>query len=208
MSKQVYFLVLAFCMTLTGCGDKAHSDYDKNSPITSETQKSSDANDSQIEFYSFNVRDIDGWLVPLSKYKGKIILIVNVASDCRFTNQYKNLQRLYTKYRDRGFVVLAFPSNDFGNQEPGTNAEIKEFAANRFNVKFLMCSKITVKGEFTNPLYRYLTSAETNSQFSGPITWNFNKFLIDKNGRTIARFPSETDPMAPEIIQAIEAALE
>ena len=111
------------------------------------------------------------------------------------------------KYRDWGFVVLGFPSNDFGSQEPGTNAEIKDFTDRQFNIMFSLFSKITVKGENMHPLYKCLTGSETGGEFAGPITWKFNKFLIDKNGKTIARFSSETDPMDPQITQAVEAAL-
>jgi glutathione peroxidase len=154
------------------------------------------------------LKDIDGWAIPLSRYQGKVLLVVNVASECRFTNQYRNLQRLYMKYKDRGFVVLGFPSNDFGKQEPGTNAQIKEFTTRQFNVMFPLFSKISVKGKDMNPLYQCLTSPEASGKYAGPITWNFNKFLIDKNGKTIARFSSETDPLDPQITKAIEAALQ
>jgi gluconolactonase len=160
------------------------------------------------QFYSFTVKDIDGRSVALSRYEGKILLVVNVASECRFTGQYANLQRLYQKYRDQGFVVLGFPANNFGDQEPGTNAEIKEFCTREFNITFPMFSKISVEGEDMHPLYRYLTSPEANGEFGGPITWNFNKFLIGKDGTTIARFPSEVDPMDSQITEAVESALQ
>jgi glutathione peroxidase len=133
--------------------------------------------------------------------------VVNVASECRFTGQYANLQRLYMKYRNQGFVVLGFPANNFGRQEPGTDAEIKEFTTRQFNITFPLFSKISVEGKNMHPLYQYLTSPEANGEFGGPITWNFHKFLIDKNGKTIARFASELDPLDPQITEAIEAAL-
>lgn len=164
--------------------------------------------DLKSRFYSFTAKNIDGWPVALSRYEGKVVLVVNVASECRFTGQYENLQRLYKKYRDQGFVVLGFPANNFGNQEPGTNAEIKEFIAGRFNITFPMFSKISVKGQDLHPLYEYLTSPQANGRFGGPITWNFNKFLIDKNGTTIARFASEVDPLDPQITAAVESALQ
>ncbi|MBN2514352.1 MAG: glutathione peroxidase [Sedimentisphaerales bacterium] len=157
--------------------------------------------------YSFKLKDIDGRPIALSRYEGKVLLVVNVASECRFTDQYANLQRLYMKYRDQGFVVLGFPANNFGNQEPGTDAEIKEFTAHQFNIMFPLFSKISVKGKNIHPLYQCLTTPETNGEFGGPITWNFNKFLINRNGKTIARFPSEIDPLDPQITEAIEAAL-
>jgi glutathione peroxidase len=112
------------------------------------------------------------------------------------------------KYKDQGFVVLGFPSNDFGRQEPGTNAEIKQFTTRQFNIMFPLFSKISVKGKNIHPLYQCLTSPEASGEFAGPITWNFNKFLIDKNGKTIVRFPSEVDPLDPQITGAIEAALQ
>ena len=203
-SRFFLCIILGFCMGLLSCSDGMQSNHDQNSPMTSDVQKF----DSKSTFYSFKVKDIDGWLTSLSRYEGKVILVVNVASDCRFTEQYENLQRLFMKYRNQGFVVLGFPANNFGNQEPGSNAEIKEFVANRFNVTFPMFSKISVKGKYTHPLYQYLTSPEANNEFGGPITWNFNKFLIDKDGKTIARFPSKIDPLDPQITEAIEAELE
>jgi glutathione peroxidase len=155
----------------------------------------------------FKLKNIDGWPIALSRYEGKVLLVVNVASECRFTHQYANLQRLYMKYRDRGFVVLGFPANNFGRQEPGTNAEIKEFTTQQFNILFPLFSKISVEGKDIHPLYQCLTSSEVSGEFGGPITWNFNKFLIDKNGTTIARFGSEIDPLDPQITEAVEAAL-
>jgi glutathione peroxidase-family protein len=198
------WIVWMFCMGLLGCNAGTQPDYDKALPKTEDVQKV----DSASAIYSFKLKDIDGWPVPLSRYKGKVLLVVNVASECRFTKQYANLERLYMKYRDQGFVVLGFPANNFGNQEPGTNAEIKEFTTHQFNIMFPLFSKISVKGEDIHPLYQCLTSPETNGEFGGPITWNFNKFLIDKNGKTIARFPSEIDPLDPQITTAIEAALQ
>ncbi len=163
--------------------------------------------DLKSNIYSFTLKDIDGWPVGLSRYEGKVLLAVNVASECAFTGQYANLERLYRKYKDRGLVVLGFPANNFGSQEPGSNAEIKEFTVRRFGITFPLFAKISVKGEDMHPLYRSLTSPEENGEFGGPIPWNFNKFLIDKDGNTIARFPSEVDPLDPQIIEAVEAAL-
>ncbi len=209
MSKQIYpnrffhCIVVVFCMGLLGCGAGVPSDHNRIPSKASGVRNL----DSKSTFYSFKLKDIDGWPVSLSRYEGKVLLVVNVASECRFTNQYANLQRIYMKYRDQGFVVLGFPSNNFGSQEPGTNAEIKEFITGQFNIMFPMFSKISVKGEDMHPLYQCLTSPETNGEFGGPITWNFNKFLIDKDGTIIARFPSEVDPLAPKITDAVEAAL-
>lgn len=161
----------------------------------------------ESKFYSFTMDDIDGNPVPLSQYQGKVVLVVNVASKCGFTKQYAALQQLYEKYREQGFVVLGFPANNFMGQEPGTNAEIKRFCATTFNVTFPMFSKISVKGKDIHPLYQYLTSPKENGEFGKPITWNFNKFLIGKDGKTIAYFGSKTEPLAPELIEAVEKAL-
>jgi glutathione peroxidase-family protein len=207
-SRFIHWIVWVFCMGLLGCSAGVRSDHDQAPPKASGVRKSLYANDSKSTFYSFKLKDIDGWPIPLSRYEGKVLLVVNVASECRFTHQYANLQRLYMKYRDRGFVVLGFPANNFGDQEPGTNAEIKEFGARQFNITFPMFSKISVKGKDIHPLYQYLTSPEANGEFGGPITWNFNKFLIDKNGTTIGRFPSEIDPLDSQITEAVEAALQ
>jgi glutathione peroxidase len=188
------------CVGLLGCGTGIKSDQSQVPTEAFDNQKSS--------IYSLKPKDIDGFPIPLSRYEGKVLLVVNVASECRFTDQYANLQRLYMKYRERGFVVLGFPSNDFGRQEPGSNAEIKEFTTHQFNIMFPLFSKITVKGERIHPLYQCLTSQDINGEFGGPVTWNFNKFLIDRHGKTIGRFGSETDPLDPRITQAIEVALE
>jgi glutathione peroxidase len=194
------WVVWMSCVGMLGCGTGAKLDHSQLPPEASDTSKNS--------IYSFKLKDIDGFPIPLSRYEGKVLLVVNVASECRFTDQYANLQRLYMKYRDRGFVVLGFPSNDFGRQEPGSNAEIKEFTTHQFNIMFPLFSKISVKGERIHPLYQCLTNREMNGEFGGPITWNFNKFLIDRNGKTVGRFGSEIDPLDPRITQAIDAALE
>lgn len=157
--------------------------------------------------YDITVQDIDGNEVKLSDYRGKVLLIVNVASQCGFTPQYIQLQQLYEKYKDRGFVILGFPSNDFGGQEPGTNEEIKEFCSSQYHVTFPMFSKISVTGENQHPLYRFLTLKQTNPDHSGKITWNFNKFLIGRNGEVVRRFDSLTLPQSPGVWGAIERAL-
>lgn len=159
------------------------------------------------KLYAFTMNDIDGQPVSLSKFQGKALLIVNVASKCGFTKQYTGLQELYEKYRDRGLVVLGFPANNFGAQEPGTNTQIKNFCSTRFDVTFPMFSKISVKGDDIHPLYKYLTDPEKNPGFAGPIQWNFNKFLIGRDGKTIARYPSKTKPLDSELTGAIERAL-
>ncbi|MBN1673834.1 MAG: glutathione peroxidase [Kiritimatiellae bacterium] len=157
--------------------------------------------------HDFSADDISGKPAPLSRYKGKVLLIVNVASRCGFTEQYGGLQKLYETYSDRGLVVLGFPSNDFLKQEPGTNAEIQQFCSVNFGVTFPMFSKIRVRGRDQHPLYAWLTGKESNPEFAGRITWNFNKFLADRQGRVVARFGSRTEPDAPELVKAIEKAL-
>jgi glutathione peroxidase len=157
--------------------------------------------------YDFTVRDIDGREVSLAEFKGKVLLIVNTASKCGFTPQYAGLQKLYEKYRERGFVILGFPANNFLGQEPGTEAEIKSFCSRNYGVTFPMFSKISVKGKNIHPLYRFLTGEDTNPDFAGAITWNFNKFLIGRDGRILNRFGSRVAPDDRELIAAIENAL-
>ncbi len=156
---------------------------------------------------NFTMKDINGKKVHLSKYAGNVIMIVNTASLCGNTPQYAALQKLYDKYKDQGLVILGFPSNDFGQQEPGTNKQIKEFCSLTYSVNFPMFSKIVVKGKGQAPLYQYLTSKKTNPQFAGEIEWNFAKFLISRKGEIIARYPASEDPTKPEVVQAIEQEL-
>jgi len=155
----------------------------------------------------FKMKDIDGKDVKLKKYKGNVLLVVNTASKCGYTPQYEGLQGTYEKYREKGFYVLGFPANNFGAQEPGTEKEIKEFCTSKYKVTFPMFAKISVKGEDQDPLYAYLTSKETDPEFAGDITWNFNKFLIDRKGKIVARFSSKQKPDSPEVIAAIEKYL-
>ena len=156
---------------------------------------------------SYTVKDIDGKDVDLAQYKGKVVMIVNVASKCGNTPQYKPLQEAYKKYGDKGFVVLGFPANEFRGQEPGSNEDIKKFCTEKYNVDFPMFSKVVVKGNGQAPLYKHLTSSQTNPKAPGPITWNFEKFLIGKDGQVAARFAPKVKPDAPEVVQAIEAEL-
>lgn len=157
--------------------------------------------------YNFTVTDIDGNDVTLSEYRGKVLLIVNVASRCGYTPQYEGLQKIFEEYREMGLLVLGFPANNFGNQEPGSDEEIKEFCSLNYGVSFPIFSKISVKGADIHPLYQYLTSEETNPKFAGEISWNFNKFLVDPSGKIIARFESKDKPESDEVVQAIEKAL-
>jgi glutathione peroxidase len=158
--------------------------------------------------HDFTVRSIDGADVPLARYKGKVMLIVNVASKCGHTPQYAGLEELYRRYKDRGLAVLGFPANNFLSQEPGTDAEIKAFCSTKYDVTFDMYSKISVKGDDQDPLYAYLTSEAANPATAGGVKWNFTKYLVDKNGRVIAKFGSGTKPLEEEVVKAIEEALE
>lgn len=157
--------------------------------------------------HDFTMMDIDGKEVPLSTFKGKLLLIVNVASKCGFTYQYEGLQKLYMEYKDRGFVILGFPANNFLRQEPGSNEDIKSFCSLNYGVSFPMFSKISVRGKSIHPLYQFLTGKTTNPKFGGKISWNFNKFLIGRKGQIINRFGSRKKPYHKKVINAIEKAL-
>jgi glutathione peroxidase len=156
--------------------------------------------------YDFTLNSIDGKPAPLANYKGKVLLVVNVASRCGFTPQYTALEATYEKYKDQGFVILGFPANNFGGQEPGTNAEIKTFCASKYMVTFPLYSKVSVKGDDQTPLYHFLTT-DANPSLTGDIKWNFTKFLVDRNGNVVQRFEPATKPDSPEVIAAIEKAL-
>ncbi len=157
--------------------------------------------------YDFTMNSIVGQPVPLAQYKGKVVMLVNVASKCGYTPQYKGLEALYKKYEGKGLVILGFPANNFGSQEPGTNAEIQSFCSRNYSVTFPMFSKISVKGSDQAPLYQLLTDKETDPAFSGEIGWNFTKFLVDRNGKIVARFDSAVEPESSEVRNAVEAAL-
>ncbi|MGB6327927.1 MAG: glutathione peroxidase [Halarcobacter sp.] len=148
-----------------------------------------------MSIYDFKVKNIDGEEVSLEKYKDKVLLIVNVASKCGFTSQYEGLEKLYSKYKDKNFMILGFPSNQFSNQEPGTNEEIKEFCSLTFGVNFDMFAKVDVNGENEIPLYSFLKSQESGILGTQSIKWNFTKFLVDSNGKVIERYGSITKPM-------------
>jgi glutathione peroxidase len=158
-------------------------------------------------FYAFELPDIDGRPLPLSTFRGRVLLLVNVASKCGYTRQYAGLQALYDRHRTRGLAVLAFPANDFGAQEPAPNDQIKLFCTTTYNVTFPLFAKIAVKGPDIHPLYRFLTDPQTNPRFSGDIAWNFTKFLISRDGQIIGRYPSATEPDDPQLLADIENAL-
>lgn len=156
--------------------------------------------------HEFKVTDIRGKEIDLSTYKGKVLLIVNVASKCGATPQYDPLQAIHAKYADKGLVVMGFPANNFGGQEPGSDAEIAEFCTSKYSVEFPMFSKVSVKGKDKAPLFAYLTTA-ANPDKQGDIGWNFEKFLVGKDGTLLHRFGTRTKPDSDEVVAAIEKAL-
>jgi glutathione peroxidase len=162
---------------------------------------------AETSIYSFTMDDIDGKPVSFETFKGKVLLVVNTASKCGLTPQYEGLQGLYDKYREQGLVILGIPANNFRGQEPGSNEEIKEFCSTKYRVNFPLFSKISVLGEDMHPLYKYLTSGAGNIDLAGDITWNFEKFLFDRNGRISARFTPRTKPDSEEVIRSIEDLL-
>ncbi|TWU36084.1 glutathione peroxidase [Novipirellula artificiosorum] len=157
---------------------------------------------------NFKVKNIDGENVDLEDYEGKVVLIVNTASKCGLTPQYAGLEDLFKKYEENGFVVLGFPCNQFAGQEPGSEAEIKEFCSTKYKVTFPMFSKIEVNGDGANDLYKYLTSKKVEPVGDGKISWNFEKFLVDRDGQLVNRFGPRTTPSDPDLLKAIEAELQ
>ena len=173
------------------------------------TQSPAKARDNQPAGpLDFVVKDIDGKPQALSQYRGKVVMIVNVASKCGYTPQYEQLEAVYKKYADRGFVILGFPANNFGHQEPGTDSEIKAFCTSKYDVTFPMMSKISVLGDDKAPLYKFLTEPPTAGDFAGDIGWNFTKFLVDRNGNVIARYSSKVKPDDAKVTDEIEKALD
>ncbi|MBI3357009.1 MAG: glutathione peroxidase [Nitrospirae bacterium] len=154
--------------------------------------------------YDFTMNDIDGKPVNLSQYRGKVLLLVNTASFCGNTPQYSDLQSMYEQYNEKGFEILAFPANNFGQQEPGSNQEIKSFCFTKYSLTFPLFSKISVKGSDKHPLYQYLTE---QSPFPGEVEWNFQKYLVDRSGNIVGRFHHRTKPLAPEIVTEVERVL-
>ena len=193
--RQATGTLLSLLLGLTGCDEQ----------VSMERAKMNES--AKRSIYDFTVKDIDGHDVDLGSYKGQVLLIVNVASKCGFTPQYEGLQKLYETYKERGLVVLGFPANNFLWQEPGTDEEIKSFCTVKYNVTFPMFAKISVKGSDQHPLYVFLTDKQANPSVDGKISWNFNKFLIGRDGRVIRQFGSRTKPLADELVKAVEAAL-
>ena len=154
--------------------------------------------------YDFTMKTIDGKAKSLADYKGEVLLVVNVASQCGYTPQYKDLEEVFEKYKGKGFRILAFPANNFGEQEPGSDQEIKTFCQTNYSVTFDLFSKISVKGDDQHPLYSYITK---ESPFPGDVKWNFQKYLVDKNGNIVAMFPSRVKPTDKAFIEKVESLL-
>jgi glutathione peroxidase len=168
-----------------------------------------DKGDSKVSGpLSFKMISLDGKSVDLSQYKGKVVMFVNVASQCGATPQYADLQKLYDKYGKDGLVIVGVPANEFGAQEPGSNEEIAKFCESNYKVTFPMMSKVVVKGKGISPLYDYLTSKDTNPDFAGPIGWNFEKFLISREGKVVGRFKTAVKPTDEKFVKAIQTELE
>ncbi len=199
------FSLLLLLVLFYSCQNNAQTNNSSNANTNStNTSQSNKSNMSSKNIYDVTVKDMDGKEVKLSEYKGKVLLIVNVASQCGYTKQYEGLEKIYEQYKDKGFEILAFPSNDFGEQEPGTNEEIRQFCESKFNVKFKLFDKVNVLGDSKIALYDRLTN---NSEPTGEISWNFEKFLIDKNGDIVGRYKSKVTPESDEFTSAITAQL-
>ncbi len=204
-SRIAVVIVMLSVITAAGCWVKnIFAAGVVHDPTTAPAMGSSTQPASPLDFA---VKDIDGNEVNLSKYRGKVVMIVNVASKCGFTPQYTALEAIYKKYADQGFVIIGFPANNFGHQEPGADLEIKTFCSSKYDVTFPMMSKISVKGDDKAPLYKFLTEPGTAGDFHGEIAWNFTKFIVDRNGNLIARFASATKPDDKKVTGVIEKAL-
>jgi glutathione peroxidase len=193
-------LVLA-ALVLSACPSEAP----KDSPGVAKAEPASRFQPNDVVL-DHEVALLDGTSKKLSDYRGKVLLVVNTASECGFTPQYADLQEVYAKYRERGLEVLAFPSNDFGAQEPGTPEEIQQFVDKQYDVEFEMFEKVHAKGDEVSPIYATL-SEKTGEGIRGEVKWNFTKFLVDPQGKVVARFEPDTKPNAPEVIAAIESLL-
>jgi glutathione peroxidase len=203
VSAATALIVLA---AVAGCEKHDHSKH--ATPEAAATEKEAPMPDAADTVYSFSAATIDAKPVSLSRYQGKVLLIVNVASQCGNTPQYGGLEDLYEQKKAQGLVILGFPANDFGRQEPGTNEEILAFCTENYGVTFPMFAKITVKGEGLDPLYAWLTDEQIHPDTGGEIGWNFTKFLVGRDGKVIARFEPKTQPSDPALVKAVEAALQ
>ncbi len=191
MTARASFIVLALALPLFGAAQEKHAAVKGKRTV-------------ETSIYDFTMKDIDGKPVSLASYKGETLLIVNTASECGFTPQYEGLEKLYETYGNRGFKILAFPANNFGAQEPGTDAEIKTFCNLKYKTTFPIFSKISVKGSDQHPLYAYLTK---DSPFPGEVKWNFQKYLVSPSGKIVARYLSAVEPMSKELRADLEKLL-
>jgi len=197
--KKISILSAMVAIALTACGQKK----EKSTPKSKENKMETAEIKMPDNIHGFVVQDINGKDFPLSKLKGKKVLIVNVASKCGLTPQYKQLEQLYKAYGDQNFVIIGFPANNFGSQEPGTNEEIATFCEKNFGVSFLMMSKISVKGGEIHPLYQWLTQKKLNGVEDNEISWNFEKILIDENGKYVTHFEPTVKPDDERIVKWI-----
>ena len=186
---------IAIATTVLSCAAQTNNSH---TTVTNDGASTSATSSVAKSIYDFKVEALDGGIIDLSKYKGKKILIVNTASKCGFTTQYEGLEALYKKYQDK-LVIVGFPANNFGGQEPGTNTEIKEFCKKNYGVTFPMAAKVSVKGDDKAPIFKWLTSKSENGVLDAEIGWNFGKFLLDENGHLLSYFPSKVTPMSEEI---------
>jgi glutathione peroxidase len=186
---------LAVAAILLSCASQSQDTPQTNTMIQSPA-------DTTKNIFAFKVPSLDGGTIDFASFKGKKILIVNTASECGYTPQYEDLEKLYEKYKDK-LVIVGFPANNFGEQEPGTNDEIKSFCKKNYGVTFPMAAKVSVKGDDITPVYQWLTHKEQNGVMDAEVTWNFNKFLLDENGRLIEKFNSKVKPMSDEIISKL-----
>ncbi len=205
MKALLTFVPVVLCVALVAAQEKPAAP-DKGKPAAP-ASKVTAATATATSPLDFTMPDIDGKDVPLSRYKGDVLLIVNVASKCGFTPQYKQLEEVYQKHKARGFRIAAFPANNFRQQEPGTAAEIKEFCSKNYGVTFDLFARVSVKGDGQCELYKFLTSKDKTGDSGGEIPWNFTKFLVGRDGKVLARFDPKVKPDDPDVVKAIEQAL-
>ena len=199
MNVRHFVLALVACVTGFIAVESAH-------PLKAQSRKATMSKSSaqQQGVLVFSMKTIDGKPQPLSAFKGKVLMVINTASECGYTPQYETLEKLYETYKDKGFRILAFPANNFGEQEPGTNAEIKTFCSSKYHTTFDLFEKISVKGKDQHPLYQYITQ---RSPFKGDVKWNFQKYLVDRKGKIVNRYLSAVDPMSEEVRRDVESFL-
>ena len=202
MKIAVLPMLIAGCLTVSSCSNK-------DEPAASSRGQSAPAEPvaSLKPLYTFPVQQMDGTMSTLAGFQGEVLLLVNVAGKCGYTRQYAGLQTLHEKYHDRGLTILAFPANNFGGQEPGTNEQILQFCSTTYGVTFPVFAKISVQGDDIHPLYQFLTHPDTNPRFAGDIAWNFSKFLISRAGDVIGRYEPSVEPLDEGLVADIENAL-